>query len=109
MCDEKKSKYSREPRVTSRPPSRLSVSSANSRTRLANSRVTATRYRAATIASARDATDGCSAAVREFSCGVYGAPDELAEPQLQHQQRPDVRGAIDASRKMLVDQRPDRL
>ena len=39
MCDEKKSTYRRALRVNSRPPSRLSVSSPNSRTRLANRRL----------------------------------------------------------------------
>src|ERR1700737_1502162 len=109
MCDEKKSTYSRAPRVTSRPPSRLSVSSANSRTRLANSRPTAIPYSAGNVAAAREATARCSAAVGDFGCGVRGPADELAKPQLEHQQGPDVRGAIGAAGEMLVDQRLDGL
>src|SRR5437879_3734745 len=99
----------------SRPPSRLSVSSANSRTRLAKSSPTATMYSTITAAAGGN-TRRCgafarsgSAAVSNFRGGPHGAAEELAEPQLQHEQRPEVRRAIDAAGKVIVNQRLDGL
>src|SRR5579859_795411 len=109
MCDEKKSTYRRSPRVMSRPPSRLSVSSANSRTRLAKSKPTAMTYSAASVTGPGDNRRGALAAVSKLGRGARRAAYELAEPQLEHQQAPEVGGAIDAAGEVIVDQRADRL
>src|SRR3989442_2896164 len=105
--------YSGYRRERGRHPRSLFALPRKCRPRRKKSRPTATMYSTITAAAGGNtrrygafARSG-SAAVSNFRGGPHGAAEELAEPQLQHEQRPEVRRVIDAAGKVIGNQRLD--